>query len=60
MSQRITPYWIGNVAHIPMPQKALYTGPDDTATRYGSAPVQEPLAEVLPLIAPTKKDVSPR
>lgn len=57
MTQKITPYWIGNVAHMHMPQKPLYTGPDDTAAQYDSAPVQKPLAEVLPLIAPVKRDV---
>lgn len=60
MSEKIAPYWIGNVAHMPMPQKPLYTGPDATATQYGAAPVQEPLAKVLPLIAPAKKDVPQR
>jgi hypothetical protein len=57
MSQRITPYWIGSVAHLPLPPKCLSTVPDDTANHYGSMPVQKPLAKVLPLIIPTKKDV---
>ena len=57
MSQKIPPYWIGNVTHILRPRKPLSTGPNDTANQYGSMPVQKPLAKVLPLIAPTKKDV---
>ena len=60
MTQKITPYWIGNVAHVPMPEKPLFTGPDDTASQYGSTPVQKPLAEVLPMIAPAIKDVPER
>lgn len=60
MTEKITPYWIGNVAHVPMPQIPLFTGPDATETQYGSEPVQKPLAEVLPLIAPAKKDVPQR
>ncbi len=57
MSQRITPYWIGSVAHLPLRLICLSTVPDNTASHYGSTPVQEPLAKVLPLIIPTKKDV---
>jgi hypothetical protein len=58
MTEKIAPYRIDNVTHVPMPQKPLSTGPGNTAARYGAAPFQEPLAEVLPLIAPPKKDAS--
>ena len=57
MSQRVTPYWIGSVAHLPLPAKYLSTGPDDTANQYDATPVQRPLAKVLSLIAAKKKDV---
>lgn len=56
MSQKITPYWIGNVAHMPMPQRPLYTGPEDAPPYYGSTPMQEPSAKVLPLIPASKED----
>ena len=59
MSQKIMPYWIGNVTHMPILQKPLSTGPDHTANQYGSTPDQKPAAEVLPLTAAQKKkDVS--
>ena len=55
MSQKIPPYWIGNVTHILRPRKLLSTGPNDTANQYGSKPDPKPLAEVLPLTAAQKK-----
>lgn len=55
MSQKIPPYWIDNVTHIPLPRKHLGTGPDDTANQYGSKPDPKRVAEVLPLTAAQKK-----
>lgn len=61
MSQRITPYWVGNVTYLRIPQKFQYVGPDDATHRYGSAmPFAKPLADVIPLISPTEKDVPQR
>jgi hypothetical protein len=57
MSQRIMPYWVGNVAHLSPPPRYLRTGPNDTANQWGSPREQKPLAKVLPLIAAKKKDV---
>lgn len=60
MSQKITPYWIGSVAHLRLPAKYLSTGPDDRASQYGSIPGQKPVAEVLPLTAAQKKKDVPQ
>ena len=54
MSQRITPYWIGSAAHLPLPPQ-LSTGPNDTASQHDSKPIQKSLAKVLPQTAPKKK-----
>jgi hypothetical protein len=57
VSQKVPPYWIGNVTHIRLSRKHPCTGPNDTANQHGSKPVQKPFAKVLPLIVAKKKDV---
>lgn len=60
MSQKMPPYWIGNVTHIRLPRKHPGTGPDETANQYGSTPDPKPVAEVLPLTAAQKKKDVPQ
>lgn len=60
MSQRITPYWIGSVAHLPLPPKYLSTGPKNAANQYGSTSDQKRVATVLPLTAAQKKKDVPQ
>jgi len=61
MSEKVAHYRIGNVTRMQLPPRSLSTGSDDTAMQYGSTLVQKPpLAKVLPLTAPKKKEDAPQ
>lgn len=46
MTEKIVPYWVGNVAHIRFSSKALHTGPDPMAPVYAAYPAA--LADTAP------------
>ena len=58
MSQKIAPYWVGNVALLHIPHNYFRTGPAGTECEYGATPTVKPLAQFLPLIPAPKKDAA--
>ena len=60
MSERIAPYWIGNVVQMRRSPKTPSTGPDNAANKYDQAPDQKPVAKVLQLSALRKKRDAPQ
>ncbi len=60
MSQRIAPYWVGNVTTLRIPHNYFRTGPPSAEGEYGALPSEKPLAKVLPLIPTPKKDAPQR
>ena len=55
MTERIKPYWVGNIARIDFSQKGFQLGPDSVAPAYGQIPPQPPSAKVIPFTSSKKK-----
>ena len=60
MSERIAPYWTGNVVQLRLAPKPSSTGPDNTANQFDQAPDQKPVAKVLQLTTSKKKRDAPQ
>ena len=48
MSERQSPYWIGNVTRIDFSPKVFHLRPDPIVPAYGGRTVPPPMAIVLP------------
>ena len=47
MTERVRPYWVGNVARIDFSQKGFHLRPDTVAPVYGVTRSQPPTAQVI-------------
>ena len=55
MTERVVPYWVGNVARVHFPPRAFRMMPDPALPAYGQNTPQPPSAKVIQLTQPTKK-----
>ena len=55
MTERVVPYWVGNVARVHFPPKAFHMTPDPMVPAYGQSAAQPHSAKVIQLTQPTKK-----
>ena len=47
MTERIKPYWVGNIARIDFSQKGFQLGPDSVAPAYAPIKLQPASAKVI-------------
>ena len=55
MTERVVPYWVGNVARVHFPPRAFHMTPDPLLPSYGQSTAQPHSAKVIQLAQPTKK-----
>ena len=55
MTERVVPYWVGNVARVHFPPRAFHMKPDPVVPAYGQSTAQPRSAKVIQLTQSTKK-----
>ena len=55
MTERVVPYWVGNVARINFPSKAFYTSPDPILYGHGQSAAPPLSAKIIKFDPQPKK-----